>query len=216
VYKFVAVFGDMVKHFLSILLIGIFAYLSSAQQHQYDIWLMNKKIGAALVSKTLEEGGKERYKMISQAAAKIFFIQQSSEVTYDVIFKGGQLINSLYRIVKDDDKTHTTVQQNASKYHVTSTLGNRSFSGTITISSIQLYFREPVGVQQVFVERIGDFRPLIKTAPGVYEYTLPDGIRSIYRYRNGVLYEVEVKKGAGSVFMRPSGQSDLSPRAPVN
>lgn len=203
-YKFVAVFGDMTKRLLSILFICIFVDLSLAQQHQYDIWLMNKKIGSALVSKTIEEGGKERYKMLSQAAARVLFIQQSSEVTFDVLFKGGQLFSSLYKIVKEDDKTHTTVLHNASKYHVTSTLGNRSFSGTVSISSIQLYFREPVGVQQVFVERIGDFLPLTKTATGVYEYTLPDGIRNIFRYRNGMLYEMEVKKGMGSVFMRPS------------
>ena len=194
----------MLKSYLSILLLCVSGCSLFAQQLRYDIFLMNKKIGSAMVSKTVEQGGKERYKMLSQAAAKILFMQQTSEVTFDVLFKGGQMISSLYRIVKDDDRTHTNVLQNASKYHVTSTLGNRSFSGPVSISSIQLYFHEPIGVQKVFVERLGDFLPLLRTAASVYEYTLPDGIKNIYRYRNGELYEMEVKKGVGSVLMRPS------------
>lgn len=188
----------------------LFAWMLSvaapAQQLSFDIWMLNKKIGSAFVTKSLETGGHERYKMNSSAVAKVLFTEQKSEVTFDVLFKGGQLLRSLYKIIKDEEQVHTTVDKSATQYHVVSTLGNRTFSGAVPMSSIQLYFKEPIGVSKVFVERIGNFLTITKTAPGTYEYTLPDGIKNIFRYKNGVLQEVEIKKGIGSVYMKPAVQ----------
>jgi hypothetical protein len=204
-YSFVTVFGDMAK--LTLFLVGLMmSVFSHAQQLSFDIWLMNKKIGTALVTKSHETGGHERYKMYSSAVAKVLFTEQKSEVTFDVLFKGGQLLRSLYKIIKEEEQVHTTVDKTATQYNVVSTLGNRTFTGAVPMSSIQLYFKEPVGVSKVFVERLGNFLAITKTAPGTYEYTLPDGIKNIYRYKNGVLQELEIKKGIGSVYMKPAVQ----------
>lgn len=191
-----------VKFFLSIafLLIATFA---RAEQMSFDILLMNKKIGTTLITRLTENGG-ERYKLFSESTAKVMFVKQQSEIIFDVFFKGGHMLHSLYRMQKDDEQLETTVKKVASAYQVVIGQESRSFSAPVMISSVQLYFREPVGISKVFVERLGDFIALKKTAEGVYEYLLPDGIRNIYRYKNGMLYELEIKKGMGSVFMRPT------------
>jgi hypothetical protein len=173
------------------------------QEHRFDVVLLNKKIGTTTIKKVLENGG-ERYQLFSQTVAKVMFIKKESEIQFDVFFKGGQLLNSLYSIEKEDESIKTIVKKTANNYSVISGAVSRNFTGAVPISSIHLYFKEPVGVSKIFVERLGDFLPITKNAPGQYEYVLPDGIKNIYKYRNGALYEVEIKKGAGSVYMRPA------------
>lgn len=175
----------------------------NAQELSYDVMLLGKKIGTTTISKMVENGG-ERYKLFSQSTAKVLFVKQSSEVLFDVFYQGGHLLSSLYKIVKDDENLTTTVKKSAQQYHVKSGSAQHTLSSPVSISSIHLYFKEPVGVSKVFLERIGNFVPITKLATGVYEYTLPDGVKNIYRYKSGKLYEVEIKKGAGSVFLRPT------------
>jgi len=174
-----------------------------AQEHRFDVVLMNKKIGTTTIKKVLENGG-ERYHLFSQSAAKVMFIKQESEILFDVFFKGGQLMNSLYTIEKDSESIKTIVKKIADQYSVVSGEAKRSFAGPVQVSSIHLYFKEPVGVSKIFIERLGDFLPITQKTAGEYEYILPDGVKNIYRYRNGALYEVEIKKGPGSVYLRPS------------
>jgi hypothetical protein len=178
-------------------------FLSGAQEHQFDVMLMNKKIGTTVINKIIEAGG-ERYQLVSQSTAKVMFVKQSSDVFFDVFYKGGHLVSSLYKIAKEGEDIETKVNKAAGHYQVKSSLGSRTFTGTVTTTSIQLYFKEPIGISQVFLERIGDFVYLSKKAPGEYEYILPDGVKNIFRYKNGKLVEVEIKKGPGSVFLRPA------------
>jgi hypothetical protein len=173
------------------------------QEHRFDILLMNKKIGTTTIKKVLENGG-ERYHLWSQTVAKVMFIKQESEINFDVFFKEGHLVSSLYKIVKDGENLETKVTRSAQQYQVVGTKGNRVFSASVPMSSVHLYFKEPAGVSKVFIERLGDFVNLVKKSAGEYEYVLPDGIRNIYRYKDGKLFELEVKRGAGSVYLRPS------------
>lgn len=173
-----------------------------AQKLQYEVFLMGKKIGEMNLSKSNGEHG-ERYLMNSESSAKVLFVKQDSKVNFDVLYKGGTMIKSLYVSEKKDDNVITKVNRENSIYKVLYNDKASHVKEHIAFSSILLYFKEPVGVNKVFVERIGDFLPLKKTAPGVYEYLQPDGTRSIYRYHQGVLKEVELKRSMGSVYIRP-------------
>lgn len=187
-----------------LLFFALFALSQSlfAQKLQYEIFLMGKKIGDVSLSKSHGEHG-ERYLMSSESSAKVLFVKQDSKVNFDVLYKGGSMIKSLYISEKKDDNITTKVNKENSIYKVLYNDKPSHVKEHISFSSILLYFKEPVGVNKVFVERIGDFLPLKKTAAGEYEYLQPDGTRSIYRYHQGKLKEIELKRSMGSVYIRP-------------
>ena len=65
-----------------------------------------------------------------------------------------------------------------------------------------MYFHdEPTGKVKVFSERLGTFCEFTKEKEGEYSCELDNGVDNTYRYKNGVLYELEMSKGA-SVYMR--------------
>ncbi len=173
-----------------------------AQKLQYDVILMGKKIGEMSLTKSHGEGG-ERYLMSSESSAKVLFVKQDSKINFDVLYKGGSMVKSLYVSEKKDDNIITKVNRENNLYKVSYNNQASHVKENIAFSSILLYFKEPVGINRVFVERIGDFLPLKKTAPGEYEYLQPDGTRSIFRYSQGKLKEIELKRSMGSVYIRP-------------
>jgi hypothetical protein len=59
-------------------------------------------------------------------------------------------------------------------------------------STARLYFEEPSGQQEIFVESVLRPCPLKHVAPGTYILDLPGSKSNTYRYSNGVLQEVQV------------------------
>lgn len=188
----------------AIVLILLSLSLSStafAQIFKYEGILMNKKIGEMNVIKTNSEGS-DRYILNSESIAKILFVKQSAKVSFDVLYNKGALVKSLYVSEKEDENIITKIHKESDLYKINSNNILFNFKGNIEFSSIMLYFKEPIGVTKVFVERIGKFVALTKTAASQYEYLQPDGTTCIFRYQAGLLKELEIKRGMGSVFIR--------------
>lgn len=188
---------------LLLVLLTLSCGILQAQKVQYDVILMGKKIGNMEVVKSNGDFG-ERYIVKSESSAKVLFVKQDSKVSFDVLFKGGSLLNSIYVSEKKDDNLVTKVQKVNNVYKVSSNEKSHQVSEPIVFSSVLMYFKEPIGISKVFVERVGSFLPLLKSAPGQYEYLQPDGTKSIFRYAQGKLKEVELKRSMGSVFIRPA------------
>ena len=172
-----------------------------AQNFKYEVILLNKKIGDLNVSKT-NSNGTERYLLNSESMAKVLFMKQSSKINFDVLFNSGSLVKSLYIIEKDDEHIRTQVHKEDNLYKVNSNNTMSSLKENIRFSSVMLYFKEPVGVSKVFIERIGGFVTITKSAANQYEYQQPDGTKCIYRYQSGVLKELEIKRSMGSIYIR--------------
>lgn len=174
-----------------------------AQNFKYEVILMNKKIGDMSVTKTKSDVG-DRYILNSATMAKVLFIKQSAKVNFDVLFNSGHLVKSTYISEKEDDNIVTKVLKENNLYKVNSNESLSHVKENIVFSSIMLYFKEPIGVSKVFVERIGSFLPITKSSANQYEYTQPDGTKCIYTYKSGVLHQIELKRGMGSVYIRKS------------
>ncbi|MBL8002124.1 MAG: hypothetical protein JNL05_09200 [Flavobacteriales bacterium] len=58
----------------------------------------------------------------------------------------------------------------------------------------RLYYAEPVGQSMVFVESVLRDCPLVRTGPGTYTLTFPNGHTNRYVYREGQLYEIQVSR----------------------
>jgi hypothetical protein len=119
----------------------------------------------------------------------------------DVVYKNGQLFSSYVKNVKDDVTEVVTIIWDGAKYVIKK--GEETFTQNqpVNFSSTLLYFSEPKGHTTIFSERLGQFCNFTTPAAGSYECKLNNGVDNIYRYRNGIMYELEMSKGA-SVFMR--------------
>ena len=188
------------KHILTYALLLVINYCF-AQKRNYDVILFGKKIGSTTVERIDKGNGIVNYKLTSSSEVEILFSKKTSYMNSDVFFKDGKLYSSYVKNIKDGVTEITNVLWEATKYIIKKGSEVLHLDKQLDYSSINLYFSEPVGRTSIFSERLGSFTTFKKTAEGVYECKLDNGVNNIYRYRNGELYELEISKGA-SVFMR--------------
>ncbi len=179
----------------------LFSVTLFAQKHVYDVELFGKKIGQTIVERIDKGNGEVLFKLQSKSDVNILFTHKTSVMNTDVIYKDGKLISSYCKNVKDGVTEIVSVAWNGTKYIIKKGEEALQLTQLLDFSSILLYYGEPVGKTKIFSERLGQICSFVKTAEGEYECKLANGITNIYRYKKGVLYELEMSKGA-SVFMK--------------
>lgn len=175
--------------------------LAQNQKHTYNVELFGKSIGTTTVERIDKGDGVVQYKLNSTSEVNILLSHKTSQMVFDVNYKDGKMFSSYVKNVKDGVTEIVTIAWNGTKYIIKKGEETLQFPHALDFSSIQLYFYEPKGKTSIFSERLGEFCNFIKLAEGVYQCKLPNGVTNIYRYRNGILYELEMSKGA-SVFMK--------------
>ncbi len=180
------------------LLIALFGF---AQKRSFDIILFGNVIGETVVVKTEDGTGDYNYRLKSNSHAKILFTERSSNMEFDVKYNSGKLYSSLCKVINNGTLAITEIAKDAQGYLIKKEAEVLRIAQPITFSSMELYFSEPVSQKQVFSERMGVFAAFTKTAPGEYMNKIND-VTNIYRYRNGSLYEIEIRKPLGSVYLR--------------
>ena len=179
----------------------MFSLLLSAQKHTYDIELFGKKIGETIVERIDKGNHEEQFKLTSTSEVNILFTHKTSLMIFDITYKDGKLFSSYCKNVKDGVTEIVTIAWNGTKYVIKKGEEALQLTQPLDFSAVQLYYTEPKGKAKIFSERLGEFCNFAKTAEGVYQCKLSNGVTNIYRYKNGVLYELEMSKGA-SVFMK--------------
>ena len=167
----------------------------------YDVELFGKKIGTSTVERIDNGNGEIRYKLYSTSEVENFFMRRTSLMEFDVVYRNGKLFSAYVKNVKNDVTEITTVLWDGVKYVVKKGEQTLQLNQMIDFSAIQLYFTEPLGKVRIFSERLGSYCSFIKQKEGEYFCALENGVDNIYRYRNGVLYELEMSKGV-SVYMK--------------
>ncbi len=179
----------------ALLCIGMFA-----QQRKFDIVLLGNVIGYTSISKKAE-GDAVSYALQSKSRAKILFQERTQDLEFEAKYIGGLMSHSFCKIFNNGVLNTTEVSRKGDNYIIRRDTVAEVVKEPINFSSMELYFSEPVNVPKVFSERMGEFAAFTKTAPGEYMNKIKD-VTNIYRYRNGLLYEVEIRKALGSVFLR--------------
>lgn len=188
------------KTLLSLLLVTV-VFLLKAQTNVYDIFLFGNKIGQTVVARKDDGNGNVHYTLRSKSEANLMFTKKTSEVNFDITYLNGKLISAYTKNIKDGVTEISNTIWQGTQYLIKKGSEILHLSTPIDFSSVHLYFTEPKGRTSIFSERMGEYCTFTKTADGVYECKLANGVSNIYRYRNGVLYELEMSKGA-SVFLR--------------
>jgi hypothetical protein len=179
----------------------MFSLVLSAQKRSYDVELFGKKIGQTTVERIDKGNGVVQFKLSSSSDVNILFTHKTSVMVFDITYKDGKLFSSYCKNVKDDVTEIVTLTWENTKYVIKKGEEVLQLNQRVDYSAIQLYFSEPIGRTKIFSERLGEFCNFVKKSEGVYECKMANGVTNIYRYRNGILYELEMSKGA-SVFMK--------------
>jgi hypothetical protein len=183
-----------------IFFLTLYPFTLYAQTRVYDVVLWGDKIGTSTIQRIDNGNGEVRYKLNSESEVKNLFVHRTSLMQYEVVYRSGKLFSAYVKDVKNDETTITTIQWDGVKYVIKKGEETVQISNTIDFSAIQLYFTEPAGKPKIFSERLGAYCDFTKEGQGEYLCEV-NGVDNTYRYRNGVLYELEMSKGA-SVYMR--------------
>ena len=173
--------------------------MAISQSLNYDIILFGNSIGngKGAVSKTTS--GNLNYKLVTSASAKVIFKEHTSSLDIELEYKGDILQNCKLRREENGEwRDIKIVLENGKHYFVEN--GKKSpITKPVTFTSTQLFFKEPIGIKEIYIERLNIFTPLVKESTGLYK-TAFEGGDNFYRYVNGVMVEFRMKKGI-NVYM---------------
>jgi hypothetical protein len=167
----------------------------------YEVELFGKQIGTAVIERIDKGNGETEYIMNSNTHVNLLFTSKYSVLHFDVVYKDGKLISSYYKNVKDDMTEIASVAYDGVKYIIHRGQDVFTLNQAIDFSVAMLYFTEPLGHSRIFSERLGKFINLNNISKDVYQSVQDNGVTNLYRYSNGILYEIEISKGA-SVLMK--------------
>jgi hypothetical protein len=174
---------------------------SFCQTLKYDIILLGKKIGQAVIAKK-DSSGFIHYSVNSHSDAKILGMDKKDDMQTAALFnKEGQLVSSVYEDQKNKSHLSTKAEWKDNKLNIEKDGAKTSLAEAATFSSLLLYFSEPKDHQKIFSERLGQYVEIAKEKDDKYKISFND-YTAIYTYQSGKITELQMKESAGQVIMK--------------
>jgi hypothetical protein len=172
---------------------------SIAQAISYDIVIFGNVIGEAQAQRQNLEDGSIRYSFKSNAKAKVFFRDRTSQADVSIIYKNDKLKSATCKIERDGDWQFIQMERVNDIYKIDNDGEELIEENPIKFSSTMLFFIEPVGVQKIWIERLSDYASIEKV--DIHKYKMKvDGKYNFYTYENGKLVEF-MNKNIVNVYM---------------
>ncbi len=179
-----------------------FSLLAQSTVTLFDVTMNDKKIGVLKATKNIN--GKMVTKNISSnSKTNVLALSVHVESEVYVTSENDILKTSFaYRQVnRGSENIETTVKFIAqSKYKIVKNGVVTFLNANINYSIVDLYFKEPKGINTVFSNTHGAFLNIKYVGKGDYELQLPDDKTNIFSYLNGKLMQVEAKLLVGKVI----------------
>ncbi|WP_018344840.1 DUF6134 family protein [Cytophaga aurantiaca] len=171
---------------------------------KYDVEVQDKNVGWMTCAKTPSTSDPTITNYVIDSKV-VFNIVTSYTIQFNLSssYKHNDLYKSNYATkVNGDTQSFSTVNWDGSRYMGwDGTNNNVITSDKITQSIANLYYKEPVGLTQLFSEKFMAMCPIVKT--GDYYYvTFPDGKTTTYKYQNGICVWAESKQKLYRIVFR--------------
>lgn len=186
---------DKRLYFLLILLsINLLNVNAQIEQLDFEIIHKNKVVGSLITKKVITDSG-TNYSSITELEIHIL-TKIKVNYTYDVSYINNFLnVGSVIVKVHGREKTNVrTVKENSRYSFYSDGKIVRNFDTIISNSVIQLFFEEPIGMNEIYAEEPGEFHK-IEAIGNSYVKTAKSGHENIYTYKNGKLKRVDVRGG---------------------
>ncbi len=181
-----------------------FIHTLSAQNTtiKFEVLLDGDSIGTISAIKSIS-GKKVVNNISNNTDTKVFLLNIHVESEVYATFENDILTGSFaYRHVsRGSENIETTVKYvPVNRYKVMKNGKERMFENSgIKFTVVDLYFKEPKGLNTLFSNTHGDFVPVRNSQPGYYDIFLPDGKTNTFIYQSGKLVRVEVPTAVGNV-----------------
>ena len=171
---------------------------------KYDVEIQDKNVGWMTCSKSPSATDPTITNYVIDSKVIINII-----TTYTIQFNSSSSYkyNDLYRAnyatkVNGDTQSFSTVKWDGSRYlGWDGTNNNVITSEKITQSIGNLYYKEPVGLTQLFSEKYMAMCPISHVGE-YYTVSFPDGKTTIYKYQNGICIWAESKQKLYKIVFR--------------
>lgn len=159
----------------------------------YDIYKGSDKIGEITVKKVAGDD-KVHYEANSSSRFRTLWMNDLSTLTA-ADYVNNELSYSVSKITLNDKiREHSITKKEGSfyNYYKHPKERYRKKESPFRLSTVILYYSEPLGIKQVFSENYQQLCDLKVIGANAYELTLPGGKINQYFYKDGKLVEVKV------------------------
>jgi len=170
---------------------------------KYNVEMQDKVVGWMSSTKTISSDNTElKFKIDSKVNVDII-TRVEVNYTLESTFRDNYLhFSRLINIVNSDTQNYTRLQWDGIRYNTWDGKRNKYLDDQKIIYSVGcLYFREPVGLTNLFSEKFLTFCPITKNGE-YYSISFPDGSKTIYKYQNGICVWVETKQRLFKIIFR--------------
>lgn len=157
----------------------------------YDLILDSEQIGTLTTTKT-QQGNGTIY--TAQSKVVIHLLGETTiATTMNATYTKGVFASSSYTALKDwKPYENTTITSKEGTYSVKTNVKETTIDKPITTSTVELYFSEPKGIEEILSELEGVFKTIDSIDAYTYQLKDRDGnINNTYIYKNGILEEGE-------------------------
>ena len=180
----------------------LFSHALLAQKLTYNMSAFGITFGQMVVTKTMENDSTELYTLHAKGYLKVLWMERNDETRNEVRFRHGRLLSSTYKQSESGVTKHwTNVAFDGKQYVVNSDRGKSTFTEAPTMTIVSFYFANPQTVSRIFDESTGTFQNIQHPEAGIVEMKNREGKRSIYRYTNGILTDMEFHISIATVYM---------------
>ena len=190
------------------LLLSVFFMLSqgflysAVETINFDIMLFGDKIGVMTITHELKSDGTDHYTLETKSKAKILWINKDYFSRYDLVYKQGKLVSSVFKEIENGQaKRWTNIKWDGTQYTVDSYKGKSIFTESPNLTSITMYFQPLQNVDKVFYESEGDYAKVEHPDANTREFKSSDGHRNIYYFVNGKIHNMEFHVSIATIKM---------------
>jgi len=180
-----------------------FAQAGAAKEvARFNIILWGNKIGDLTASKEVRPDGTVLYLLDSWSKAKVLWITRENIAHYEVVYKNGKLISSIFKEVENGEvKRWSNIKWDGKQYNMEGGHGKKTFTEAPTYSIVSVYFQSMDNVKKIFYEIEGDFNELQHPEPNTCEFKSSDGNRNVYHFENGKVKNMEFHLSFATIKM---------------
>ena len=178
-----------------LILVILFFSLKSHSQNRllnYKILRNGNKVGT--VRFTESNSGNMNYLQTESEVKTKFIFSFNAHAKEEAVYSNGVLQHSsIYRKLNGNEKANKQHQVENNRYLIhAGTRASISKVYPITYNMLCLYSKEPVNITAVYSDNSETFLTIQKMEAHKYKITLPEGNYNYYRYKDGVLQEIEI------------------------
>ncbi len=185
-----------------IVLFILFARLAEGQTLNFVIEHDGKQVGTMQTRRSMVNG-QEVFQFKTHLTVRLL-VRIQMDFTVLSRFEGGQLVDAMTQnFVNGKPHAYTRITREGTGYKMESNKGKpRTHVGLVDYCSVNLYYREPKAVAQVFSENYLGYQTLRAAGGGSYALKVEGKRENVFVYQGGQLQRVEIHHSMGDVVLR--------------